>query len=598
MCGIIGYTGAQHAAPLLTAALQQLEYRGYDSAGLSIQENGELVRIRSVGYVGDLQKKVATVSPCGTVGIAHTRWATHGIPSENNAHPHSDTVGDFHVVHNGIIENHKELRASLPPHMYVSETDTEVIAHLMSKYYTETHSVAESFLKVCGVIKGSYAIALVSRHEPGAIYFARKSSPLLIGLADDGIFLCSDINPLLGNVTRVLYLHDGDMGFVHASHGVCTLDGALFPGEYIATPQQAAEEGLGRYAHYMEKEMHEAPQVIQSALHGRLQPSQARPYFAELERIEAVWLACKHVRIVACGTSFHAALYGKYIIESIAHVPVTVEIASEFRYKTYLPHEQEVVIVVSQSGETADTRAALQCAREHGIPTIGIVNVQHSTIAREVDVCILLHAGPEISVASTKACISQSVVLAALALTREYSSVVAKELHAALLSLSVHAVTVLERSAQYRDVLSILSNAQTVFCLGRGGAYPVALEAALKLKEVAYIHAEGYPGGELKHGSLALIDALVPTIVFVPEELTLREKMLSNIAEVRARGGKIISISSAHTDDVSIRIPRVSAFVAPIIHMMVAHGIAYNAGVMRSTSIDKPRNLAKAVTVE
>ena len=598
MCGIIGYTGSRRAAPLLTGALQQLEYRGYDSAGLSLYESGAFIRVRSLGYVSQLKEKVEGIALQGTMGIAHTRWATHGAPSEKNAHPHADASGLFHVVHNGIIENHADIRSALGIQSYSSDTDTEVIAHLVSKYYNETHSVSESFARMCNTIQGSYAIALVSTHEPQTIYFARKSSPLLIGVADDGVFICSDIAPLVGMVKKVLYLNDGDRGYVHATEGVRELNGAVFMGNYVSPPEHTDAGEKGAYPHYMKKEMYEAPQVIQAALRGRLEAGKTKPYFVELEAIGQAWDMCAHIRIVACGTSFHAALYGKYIIESIAHIPVTVEIASEFRYSTYLPHLNEVVIVVSQSGETADTRAALQCAREHGVPTLGIVNVEHSTIAREVDVCILLNAGREVSVASTKACISQSVVLALLALTKAYDVSVAHELTTALLSLSVQARDVLERDAEYKKALGDFKDAETVFCLGRGGTYSVALEAALKLKEVAYVHAEGYPGGELKHGSLALIGITVPTIAFVPQDPLLREKMQSNIAEVQARGGPVICVSSAEGPEIKIKTPSVSQYVTPIIYTMVAHMIAYHIGVARNTSIDKPRNLAKAVTVE
>jgi glucosamine--fructose-6-phosphate aminotransferase (isomerizing) len=468
----------------------------------------------------------------------------------------------------------------------------------MDAYYVETQSVAAAFKKTCSELRGSYALALLSTHEPGTIYFARKASPLLIGVCEAGAYICSDIGPLMGKVEKVLYVGDGELGYLDSSGIIHAISGESITTGYQSVPEREGATERGAHRHFMEKEMKEAPRVIQAALRGRLHAGLSRPQFTELEDMKDAWGVCTQFRIVACGTSFHAALYGKYILESISHVPVVVEIASEFRYRTYIPAADEILIVVSQSGETADTIAALQCAKTHGVPTVGIVNVDHSTIARAVDTCILLHAGPEMSVASTKACVSQSVVFALLALMRVADAEAADELRDALLALSIHATTLLESEKDLERVLASLKNSQTVFCLGRGGTYSVALEAALKLKEVAYIHAEGYPGGELKHGSLALIDAQVPTIVFVPEAGVLRDKMLSNVAEIHARGGTTLIVSSDDSSDATIRTPKVSAYVAPILHTMIAHEIAYCAGLMRGTPIDKPRNLAKAVTVE
>jgi glutamine---fructose-6-phosphate transaminase (isomerizing) len=598
MCGIIGYTGTKPVAQLLIEGLQQLEYRGYDSAGVSISSGTTITRVRAVGYVEQLRQKIDAVHPSGTTGIAHTRWATHGSPSERNAHPQVSTSDAFHVVHNGIIENYKEIRARLGPCVYASDTDTEVIVQLMDVYYAETHSVAEAFKKTCNELRGSYAIALLSTHEPGTIFFARKASPLLIGVCESGAFICSDIGPLMGKIQKVLYVSDGDIGYIDSKGVAYTIDGKSLTAGYQNAPEREGATEKGVYKHFMEKEMKEAPQVIQAALRGRLHAGITVPEFVELEGMKDAWKKCTQFRIVACGTSFHAALYGKYILETISRIPVVVEIASEFRYRTYIPAAHEILIVVSQSGETADTIAALQCAKACNVPTVGIVNVEHSTIARAVDTCILLHAGPEMSVASTKACVSQSVVFALLALLRVADAEAADELRTALLALSIHATSVLERDKDLERVLECLKNSHTVFCLGRGGTFSVALEAALKLKEVAYIHAEGYPGGELKHGSLALIDTEVPTIVFVPEAGVLRDKMLSNVAEIHARGGATITVSSDDDGDSTIHTPKVSAYVAPILHTMIAHEIAYCAGLMRGTSIDKPRNLAKAVTVE
>ncbi len=600
MCGIVGYTGQQEAAPLLVTGLKLLEYRGYDSAGLVVMNAGKPQRVRSLGYVENLERALSDNGVRGTVGIAHTRWATHGVPHEKNAHPHSDATQTFFVVHNGIIENYEAIRNYVGDQVhYTSETDTEVIAHLLSFEYARTHSVEEAFKLVCARIRGSYGLAVVSSHEPEKIFFARYASPLLLGRGETGMFVCSDIAPLIGNCTHVVYLNDGEWGYVSPSGmRIYTKGGEeVSPDEHVV-PESIDAETKGSYAHYMQKEMLEAPRVIQSALAGRLKAGQTNPHLRELDSCGA-WSSCAHLRIIACGTSYHAALYGKYIIESVSHIPVTVEIASEFRYKTYLPVTGEIVIAISQSGETADTRAGVLLAKSRGIPTIGLVNVALSTIAREVDTCILLNAGPERSVASTKACISQSVVCALLALTRIADESIAEELRNALLELSTHASMTLSMLSKIDGTVRALAQADNIFCLGRGGLYAVALEAALKLKEVAYIHAEGYPGGELKHGSLALIDARVPTLAFVSRNELLRDKLLSNIAEVRSRGGAVVEVSNSVSEQSTyIQTPTVSVFVEPIIHFVAAHMITYAIGCARGTPIDKPRNLAKAVTVE
>lgn len=601
MCGIIGYTGKKQAAPLLVSGLEQLEYRGYDSAGISVLDGARCTRVRTAGYVAGLKKAVESKHVHGTTGIAHTRWATHGPPTEKNAHPHTDTLEEFHVVHNGIIENHAALRAALPTGtQYSSDTDTEVIAYHLSHSYEKHHSVEKAFKDVLSLLTGSYGLAVVSVHEANRIYVAKQASPLIIGIGSGEMYICSDMTALVGKVQNALYMKDGEWGWVTPTDvSIFNKNGEPLQQELHPVPEATALTEKGIYKHYMQKEMNEAPRVIQSALEGRLMVGALTPTLPELKKVQEAWDACRHIRFIACGTSYHAALYGKYIIETIAHVPVTVEIASEFRYRTYLPDPTEVVIGISQSGETADTAAALALAHERKVPTIAIVNVESSTIARSVDACILLHAGPEMSVASTKACVGQSIVCALLALSKATHPNTAQSLSDALSKLAIHATETLEKSID-QAVIQQFKNAQTVFCLGRGGEYAVAMEAALKLKEVAYIHAEGYPGGELKHGSLALIDGHVSTLAFISEDETLRSKLVSNIAEVRSRGGKVVVVTSKRMDDIDacIYIPEVSVYVAPIIHTIVAHRIAYEVGCMQGTPIDKPRNLAKAVTVE
>lgn len=601
MCGIIGYTGKRQAAPLLLTGLEQLEYRGYDSAGISVMHAGLCVRARATGYVSELRKVVSTKDIKGTAGIAHTRWATHGAPLEKNAHPHTDAQGQFHVVHNGIIENHQSLRAALPASIqYSSDTDTEVIAHLLSEAYRKSHSVEGAFTEVVSQLSGSYGLAVVCVHEPERIYIAKRASPLLVGIGTGETYVSSDIVPLIGMAHHAIYLKDGELGWITPTEvHIQTIMGNPVQQEQHPVPEASLASSKGVYAHYMQKEMHEAPHVIQAAMKNRLHAGVIRPLFPELQVVKEKWLRCNHLRVVACGTSYHAALYGKYVIEAVAHIPVTVEIASEFRYRTYLPVADEIVVGVSQSGETADTYAALMLARDRGVPTIGIVNVEGSTIARGVDACVLLRAGPEMSVASTKACIGQSVIFAMLALSRATDEGIATSLSDSLSQLAARATETLEKNIN-RDALNEFKEAQTVFCLGRGGEYSVAMEAALKLKEVAYIHAEGYPGGELKHGSLALIDVTVPTLAFLSEDETLRSKLISNIAEIRSREGRVTVVSSEKLSeaDAHISIPKTSVYVAPILHTMIAHLVSYHIGCMRGTPIDKPRNLAKAVTVE
>jgi glucosamine--fructose-6-phosphate aminotransferase (isomerizing) len=584
-----------------------LEYRGYDSAGISLlKKNGQIQRMRVTGYVSKLveafQKEEKMTSVCG---IGHTRWATHGAPSEANAHPHSDCSGAFHVVHNGIIENHTELRAFLADggdHVFSSGTDTEVIAHLLEHFFKKEKNVEKAFFATIQLLKGSFGIVVLSMHSPGVLYVARRSSPILLGVAKEGVYVASDAAPFAGVTEKIVHLLDDQVAIV-TKKGVVdvrTLKGMPVPYDVVTLSAANEEHSKGAYAHYMLKEIHEAPEVISAALRGRISPSGTDVVLGGLESIAQQLQQVTRFRIIACGTSYHAALLGKTAFEAIAHIPTEVEIASEFRYRTYVPSAGEVVVAISQSGETADTLAGIRKAKQLGIPTIGIVNVVGSSIAREVDAGLYCYAGPEISVASTKACISQATVCMLIAL-RFASGQKRAEIITELICLPEKARVLLHDTAEIEAYARAVASKEHMFFIGRGGEAAVSYEAALKAKEVAYMYAEGYPAGELKHGSLALITQDVPTVAFASSNATIAEKLDSNIQEVLARGGQVLLVAplQAKTSHcTTIYIPRAHEVIQPILHTIVAHLMTYFIGAARKTSIDKPRNLAKAVTVE
>jgi glucosamine--fructose-6-phosphate aminotransferase (isomerizing) len=588
--------------------LARLEYRGYDSAGVAIQ-NGAGVTIRKLaGRVADLRAEFDASELCGTFGIAHTRWATHGAPTTVNAHPHTDCTGRLALVHNGILENADTLRAGLVRHghRFVTETDTEVFAHLIEE--APGSSLEERVIAALTRVEGTYGLAVMSANEPGKIVVARQGSPVLLGIGDGEVFLASDASAVLSHTRSVVYLDDGDIAVLTPDgHRVIDREERELtrPVQSIEWDLEAIE--LGGYPHFMLKEICEQPASIQGTLRGRLLFEHGTARLGGLGMSPADLEAIRRIVIVACGTSWHAALVGRYMLEELTGIPVEVEYASEYRYRRQIIVPGTIAIAISQSGETADTLEALRAAKATGSRAIGIVNVVGSTIAREADGGIYLHAGPEIGVASTKAFTSQIVALALLALhigrhhglTEAQGQELAFELARLpeLVDDALELAPVVERLAQE------FVTTPTCLYLGRGINFPVALEGALKLKEISYIHAEGYPAAEMKHGPIALIDANMPVVFLAPND-HLYQKALSNLQEVKARGGRIIAITSrgngdlGHLAEHQLRVPKTHPLLSPIVTCVPLQLLAYYTAVLRGCDVDKPRNLAKSVTVE
>jgi glutamine---fructose-6-phosphate transaminase (isomerizing) len=608
MCGIVGYVGKRDATAILLEGLGRLEYRGYDSAGVAIQNGAGVVTRKLAGRVSGLRALLAERPVAGTSGIAHTRWATHGAPSTVNAHPHIDCDGTIALVHNGIIENADALRERLrrDGHEFRTETDTETLAHLIEE--SEGATLEERVIAALGHVEGTYGLAVVSSDEPGKIVAARRGSPVLLGIGEDELFVASDASAVLEHTRSVVYLDDGDIA-------------VLTPGEYhvldsdshvqlravddIAWDLDAIE--LGGYPHFMLKEICEQPETVHSTVRGRLLFDEGT---ARLNGLNLDAAACEQIRrivIVACGTSWHSGLVGRHIIEELARVPVEVEYASEFRYRPPLQGPGTLTIAISQSGETADTLEAMRAARAAGSTVLGIVNVVGSTIARESDGGIYLHAGPEIGVASTKAFTSQIVALLLLGLylgrQRGLSEEAGRQLVCQLAQLPKLVAKTLELEPQVKALAQHYAEERNALYLGRGVNFPVALEGALKLKEISYIHAEGYPAAEMKHGPIALIDEDMP-VVFVAPHDGVYQKVLSNMQEVRARGGRIIAITSEGNGDLGkladhqLQVPATVPLLSPVLTVIPLQLLAYHIAVLRGCDVDRPRNLAKSVTVE
>jgi len=607
MCGIVGITGTREASPILIEALRRLEYRGYDSAGIATLVNGRIERRRSEGKIRDLDELLKRDPIPGTTGIGHTRWATHGAPSEANAHPHSD--GNVAVVHNGIIENFQTLRNDLELDgiKFTSETDTEVVVHLVSRELKRGLPPIEAAAKAVAYLEGAFALAIVFSGHHGLVVGARRGSPLCVGFGDGEMFLGSDAVALGPLTSRIAYLEDGDLAIITPNS--MQVRDAL--GHEVSRPVQEVaklgkEIGKGNFPHFMLKEIYEQPTVIGDTLlsyiHYTTGQVQLPPLPFDLAKVPSA-------RVVACGTSFHAGLIGRYWLESLARLPVEADVASEFRYRNPPLQDGGLGIYISQSGETADTLAALRHARAHNQHTLAVVNVPQSSMAREAEVALLTHAGPEIGVASTKAFTTQLVVLASLALaTASARKAIAPareaELATAIAEVPARAAEVLVHDSRIKELAQEVAKAKTVLYLGRGTAYPVALEGALKLKEISYIHAEGFAAGEMKHGPIALVDKDVPIIVIAPYD-DLFEKTASNMQEVKARGGRVIFLSDAKgiarlgsLAEAAIEIPSVDPFVAPILYTIPVQLLAYHVATIRGTDVDQPRNLAKSVTVE
>ncbi len=612
MCGIVGYVGAEEAGPILLEGLRRLEYRGYDSAGIAVvSEDGTLGTVKRAGKLCELEGAARADMPPGTVGIGHTRWATHGSPNEANAHPHLTETGDVALVHNGIIENSSVLRRKLLElgHAFSSETDTEVVAHLVEEAFEENQTLEDAVAAALLQVEGTYGIAVVSSRDPGKVVVARNGSPLLLGIGEDGTYLVgSDAAAVVSHTREVVYLDDGDYAVLNRD-GYRTFHlerGAVSRRVHEVTWDLEAIE-KGGYAHFMLKEIHEQPSSLRDVMRGRLLEEEGDARLGGVTLSDEELAAVERIVITACGTSWHAGLIGEYMLEELARIPVDVEYASEFRYRNPVLEDGTLVMAISQSGETADTLAALREARNRGVGTMGIVNVVGSTIARETDFGIYLHAGPEIGVASTKAFTSQIVALALFTLylgrRRNLSILEGRNLVQALRQLPGQVEEVLGLEDELLELARRFEDAPNFLYLGRGYQFPVALEGALKLKEVSYIHAEGYPAAEMKHGPIALIDEQMPVVVLAPRD-PVYHKVVSNIEEVKARDGRVIAVVSDGTDELRgkvdhlIRVPQTVPALQPVLSTIPLQLLAYHIAVLRGCDVDQPRNLAKSVTVE
>jgi glucosamine--fructose-6-phosphate aminotransferase (isomerizing) len=608
MCGIIGVVGKQDASPLIVDGLKRLEYRGYDSAGVATLDQGSIKCVKAEGKLSSLIESLKTTPLKGTIGIGHTRWATHGAPSVKNAHPHStDKVA---VVHNGIIENFKELKDTLKAKgcEFVSDTDTEVIPHLITTYLKEGKTPKEAVFNTLKQLKGAFALGIIFHGEENLLIGARKGSPLVIGHGNGAMYLGSDAYALSPLTSKLTYLEEGDVAILNDNQAIIYDEQEKPVQRNIHLSSLSGDStGKGEYRHYMLKEIHQQPEVIAktlSAYYNHVTDTVTLPTLPfDLK-------ATSKITVVACGTSYYAGLVAKYWFEQIAQIPVEIDIASEFRYRNAVMPKDGVALFISQSGETADTLAALRFAKQQGQHIISIVNAHESTMERESDAVLHTHAGAEIGVASTKAFVTQLTVLACLAIAcGEAKGILPKERRKTLLSalsqLPQQVNSVLNQNQQIQDISRKLMNAQDILYIGRGTSYAVALEGALKLKELSYIHAEGIAAGELKHGPIALIDEKVPVIVIAPSD-SLFEKTLSNVQEVVSRGGKVVFIcdtegKSGIQDNIlseTILLPHVDPFVAPILYTVPVQLIAYHVAVLKGTDVDQPRNLAKSVTVE
>ena len=613
MCGIVAYLGDKDAYPILINGLKRLEYRGYDSAGVALLNGDDLTIFKCQGKVSDLEAHVNGRSTRGSVGMGHTRWATHGPPNDVNAHPHQSTSGDLALIHNGIIENYAPIKAELSQrgHTFRSETDTEVLVHLIDDIQqTEGVDLPEAVRLALESVVGAYAIVVMDRKSPDLLVAARKSSPLVIGIGENEHFLASDATPIVEHTKNVVYLEDGEMAVIDRHSGlkirnVKNQDKTPFIHE-LEMHLEALEKG--GYDHFMLKEIHEQPRSVRDSMRGRLNLAKGEVMLGGVKDYEQKLVNAKRILILGCGTSWHAGLVGEYLFEDLARIPVEVEYASEFRYRNPIVNEDDIVIAISQSGETADTLAAIELAKGRGATIIGICNVVGSSIARVTHAGSYTHAGPEIGVASTKAFTAQVTVLTLMALMigQKKGTIGGSNFHRLLNELEAipdKVQKVLQTEAQIRYIADIYKDATNALYLGRGYSFPVALEGALKLKEISYIHAEGYPAAEMKHGPIALIDEAMPVIVIATKGASY-EKVVSNIQEVKARKGKIIAIVTEGDTvvkglaDHTIEIPETSDQLVPLLSVVPLQLFSYHVAVMRGCNVDQPRNLAKSVTVE
>lgn len=616
MCGIVAYIGQKEDIPkILLEGLKRLEYRGYDSAGLALVDGEKtyLAKVRREGkrsVIGDLAQKVECACGPQTVGIAHTRWATHGVPNEVNAHPHTDCEGEIFLVHNGIVENYLSLKRRLEKqgHVFRSETDTEILAHLVEEYFED--DLEPAVRRALRDVEGTYGIAVISKLDPGKIVVARKGSPLGIGLGENEFIVASDAAPIISHTKQVIYLDDGEMA-VLGPKGY-QISSIQTNGRIQKTATEIewdlAEAEKGGFPHFMLKEIFDQPLSIRDSMRGRLIPEEGLSMLGGIRDYEEVLRKKKNIKIVACGTALYAGMVGEYMLEEQGGIETETEYASEFRYRSpVLDPKHSTVLAISQSGETADTLAAVREAKRKGVLALGVVNTVGSTIARETDAGVYNHAGPEIGVASTKAFTSQLTVMSLLSLflgrQRQLTEAQGKAIAKAMLQIPNQVKTILKQNEQIKKIAEKYAAAKNFLFLGRKYNFPIALEGALKLKEISYIHAEGYGAGEMKHGPLALIDENFPTMAIVPND-SVRDKMLSNLKEIQARQGRVIAIATEGDEEMAelvddvIYVPATIEMLSPILAVVPLQLFAYHVAVTLGRDVDKPRNLAKSVTVE
>jgi len=599
MCGIIGYIGKKNVVPVLIQGLERLEYRGYDSVGICVKINSHLKVLKRKGKVSQFKKIPELKDLSGSIGIAHSRWSSHGIPSKRNAHPHLDCKGEIAVVHNGIIENYQTLKDLLKKegHIFLSETDTEVISHLIEKFYQG--NLEKAVIKTLGLLEGAFGLAILHKDED-RIIAVRKGSPLVIGVGDGEMFVSSDTSAVLKYTKKVVYMKDGQIADVYRNKFKIK----NFKGQEVEKKIKEIKWSIDQlekkgFKHFMLKEIFEQPESLNNALRGRVKKGQIKLSLnIDIKSI-------KRIIIVSCGTSWHSALIAKYLIEKFAKIPAVVDYASEFRYRSPIIKKGDIVVGISQSGETADTLEALREAKKKGAETLGIINVVGSTISREVDSGIFLHAGPEIGVASTKAFTSQLMTLALLALyfRQEKGLKVDAHILIEIKNIPLKVKKIFKEKEDIKKIAKKLQNSKGLLFLGRGVNFPIALEGALKLKEISYIHAEGYPSGEMKHGPIALIDKDMP-VLFLATKSSTYEKIMNNIQEIKARKGKVVAIANKADKrinkfaDYVIRVPETKEYLSPILNVIPLQLLAYYVADLKGLDADKPRHLAKSVTVE
>jgi len=610
MCGIVGYIGTKNCVPLIMEGLKRLEYRGYDSAGLALIKEGKLIIEKKAGKVADLAEMIKGKELSASLGIGHTRWATHGEPDDLNAHPHWDCKGEIAIRPSGIIENYSTLKKKLiqDGHQIRTATDTEILVHLIEEMYKQTRDLFSAVRYALLEVEGTFGILVISPKEPDRIIAARRGSPLVIGVGEGENLIASDAAALVEHTRQVVYLNDDEMACIMADSFYTK---TIYDQEVVKQIEKITfsleQIERGGYEHFMLKEINEQPTSLENAMRGRLMAKEGDVRLGGLHTVMDKLLNARRIIITSCGTSWHAALVGKYMLEQLGRIPVDVDYASEFRFRNPVIRPDDVVMVISQSGETADTLAALREAKSRGVPVLGIVNVVGSTIARETDAGVYIHAGPEIGVASTKAFTSQIAVLGQIAillaknrgLPQKTLANIAQDL--ADIPNKVRQVLLLDD--QIKKIAQEFKNAENFLYLGRGSNFPTALEGALKLKEISYIHAEGYPAAEMKHGPIALIDENMPVVFIVPKD-ALYDKVVSNIQEVRARKGRVIAIANVDDNDIDhlaefvIKVPRTYSYFGPIINSIPLQLLAYHIALLRGCNVDQPRNLAKSVTVE